>query len=136
MTAPAATVSIRIDGEEIVVPIPRPSITVQQQREPDRSSIVTFSEVADEHEIAGRLRHLAPIAMHHRLVQPMPDERLARDRFGLSSARLVVREKEIDTTAVEIDRGSQLTQGEGAAFDVPPRPPFSPWRIPRRLIRL
>ena len=79
MTAPAATVSIRIDGEEIVVPIPRPSITVQQQREPDRSSIVTFSEVADEHEIAGRLRHLAPIAMHHRLVQPMPDERLARD---------------------------------------------------------
>ena len=88
----------------------------------DRSSIVTFSEVADEHEIAGRLRHLAPIAMHHRLVQPMPDERLARDRFGLSSARLVVREEEIDTTAMEVDRGSQLTQGEGAAFDVPTRP--------------
>jgi hypothetical protein len=29
---------------------------------------VMFSEVADEHEVAGRLRHLASIAMHHRLV--------------------------------------------------------------------
>ena len=63
----------------------------------------------------------------------MPDERLARDRFGLSSARLVVREEEIDTTAMEVDRGSQLTQGEGAAFDVPPRPATPPSGPPRRL---
>ena len=41
--------------EEVVVPVPRPPVAVQQQHESNRGGVVTFAEVADEHEVAGRL---------------------------------------------------------------------------------
>ena len=60
----------------------------------------------------------------------MADEGLPGRRLRLGSLALVVRIDEVGTPAVQIDGGTQLTQGESTALDVPARPPRSPDGVP------
>ena len=94
-----------------------------------------LQEVAHEHEVAERLRHLLALVAHHRRVHPVAGERLAGERFALRDLALVVREDEVGTAAVEVDGRAVLVQDHRRALDVPARPTGAERRLPRPVRR-
>ncbi len=52
-------------------------------------------------------------------VQPVADERLAGERFGLGDLIFVMREYEIDAAGVDVERLAQILHGHHGTLDVP-----------------
>ena len=102
-----------------VVPLEAGAVVVLHQREPDGTGIGRLEQVADEHEVAERLRHLLALVAHHRRVHPVAGERLAGDALALRDLALVVREDEVGAAAVQVDGGAELVHGHHRALDVP-----------------
>jgi hypothetical protein len=118
---------------EVVEPLPAVAVVVREDGEADRSRVPLLAEVADEHEVPERLRHLHAVERHHRRVQPVAHEALPGGRLRLRRLALVVGEDQVAATAVEVHGGPELPQRQGRALDVPPGAARSPQRLPRRL---
>ena len=118
-----------------VVPLEAVAVVVAQQREADRARVGRLQQVADEDEVAERLRHLLALVVHHRRVQPVPHERLAGDRLALRDLALVVREDEVGAAAVQVERRPVLVHRHRRALDVPTGPADAERRAPRGLVR-
>ena len=103
--------------------------------EANRARVVLLAQCIDEHEVAEALRHFLAIHRNECRMHPVLDELLAGRRFGLRLFALVVREDQVRTAPVEINRRTELAQGEGGTLDMPARTACAPHRVPRRLIR-
>src|SRR3546814_8948806 len=78
-------------------------------------------------EVAERLRHL--LAVHHYVAVVHPQARHLRGAVGAAALRdlvLVVREDEIEATAVDVEDLAQVFQRHRGAFDVPARAAAAP----------
>ena len=107
------------------------AVVVRQQRQAHGGRVPLLAQVADEDEVAERLRHLRPVQTDQPDVEPEPDEGLPGHRLGLRRLALVVREHEVAPAAVDVDRLAELTQHEGRALDVPSGPSRVPSATPR-----
>ena len=116
------------------MPRPRCAVRVVEDRQPDRHRVPVLDQVADEHQVAERLRHLGAVQLHHRRVEPVAYEALAGGPLGLGGLALVVGEDQVGAAAVEVDADAQLPQGQGRALDVPARPSRAPLGAPGRLV--
>ena len=115
--------------------VPRRGVrAVEHQRAHDRA-LRAREQVADEDQVAGRLGHLLPIEPHGADVEPRSGERRdAGRRLGLGGLERVVREAQVLTTGVQVQRGPVGRQRHGGALGVPARPARSPRRGPGRLV--
>ena len=93
-----------------------------------------LQQVAHEHEVAERLRHLLALVAHHRRVHPVARERLAGDALALRDLALVVREDEVGAAAVQVEGGAELVHRHHRALDVPTGAADAERRRPRRLV--
>ena len=84
---------------------------------------------------AAQLAHLAA-GLHQSVVHPILGHRLAVAAFALGDLVFVVREHQVEPTAVDVERLAQQLAAHGGAFDVPAGPARSPGARPRRLARL
>ncbi len=83
-----------------------------------RAPVVVGQRVLDGGEVAERLRHLVAADRHHAGVDPVAGERVAGS-FRLRPLVLVVREREVLATAVEVETLPQQVERHGRALDVP-----------------
>ena len=83
-------------------------------------------QVADEDQIAKRLGHLGAVEPDQSHVQPVTDERSIGHGLALSRLTLVVREHQVTSTTMDVDRLSKLSQCERRALHMPPRPTRPP----------
>ena len=106
-----------------------------EHRQPDGAGVEVGQRLVDGGEVAERLRHLVAADRHHARVDPVPGEVVA----GGSRLRplvLVVREREVLATAVEVEALAEQVERHRRALDVPSRPAAAPGRVPRRLAGL
>src|SRR5262249_50308514 len=85
--------------------------------------------------VAGRLRHLFAGQLEQSVVHPDPGE-LASRRLRLRALVLVVRENEIQTAEVDLERWTEELLRHRGTLDVPARPPATPWRVPPGVLAL
>jgi len=98
---------------------------------------LTFGEkIAQRIEVAERFRHLLAFDDQVLGVQPHSDERLSRGCLALRDFILVVREGEIDSAGVNIERVAEVLHRHGRAFNVPAGPAGADARLPEVLARL
>ena len=106
-----------------------------QHEEPIRPPVALVEQVGERGVVAQRLGHLLAADLDHAVMDPVPGERPApTDRLG--ALVLVVREGEVDPTAVQIEPVAQKIERHHGALDVPPGPARTPRRVPRRLTGL
>src|SRR4029453_17873138 len=74
----------------------------------------------DEQAVAERLAHLLAGGGDPRVVHPVRRE-LVAGRAGLRLLVLVVREAQVDATAVDVEGGAEVLPGHRRALDVPAR---------------
>ena len=86
-------------------------------------------------EVAQGLRHLLTTHVDHRVVHPVPGERVATGH-GLGALVLVMGERQVVTPAMDVEVRAQHLQGHGDALDVPAGSTIAPRRRPRRLAGL
>ncbi len=67
-------------------------------------------------------------------MHPVPHEGLTRSRLALGAFAFVVGEDEVGAPAVEVDRRTELSQGQRRALDVPSGTARAPHRLPGRLV--
>ena len=118
----------------VVGPLPVEPVVVRQQGEPYRGRLPLLQQLAHEDQVAERLRHLRALEADQAHVEPVADERHPGGGLRLGRLALVVREDEVPSTAVHVDRLPQLAQDERRALDVPPGPSRAPTRLPGRLV--
>jgi hypothetical protein len=116
--------------------------------ERERLAVVAAAEVQDERlgpdlvehlrqpaDVADRLGHLLALGgLEHAVVHPQPRERPPAPRLGLGSLVLVVREREVDPAAVDVELEAQQRLGHRRALDVPAGPARAPGRLPRGVL--
>src|SRR3546814_4852104 len=93
-------------------------------------SRMLLQDVGNGDEVAERLAHFLAIAEHHGVVDPVTGQRRMVIAFALSAFGFVVREDQILSATMNVDRGSEMFGDHRGAFDMPARPPGAPWRIP------
>ena len=134
---PAASEPVQQRGallEVGVVPLEPGAVVVAHQREPDRARVGHLQQVAHEHEVAERLRHLLALVADHRRVHPVADERPAGDALALRDLALVVGEDQIGAAAVQVDGGAELAIAITEHSTCHPGRPDAERRAPRRLV--
>ncbi len=89
----------------------------------------------DGQRVAQRLGHLLTRERHPAVVQPVAGEAVARGA-GLRTLVLVVREHQVQTAAVDVERLPEVGSRHRRALQVPPRPATAPRRRPGRLTGL
>ncbi len=97
---------------------------------PHDEGIVLGQHVPCEHEVSERLRHLLALDSDQSVVHPVAGEPVAC-RTGLGEFVLVVREAQVEATAVDVELVAQVAARHGRALDVPSGAPPPPRRIPR-----
>ena len=115
------------------MPGPGSAVVLRHEGQADGHRLMGPPQVVDEQQVAERLRHLGALVVHQRLMQPVPDERLARHRLGLGPLALVVGVEQVRSPAVQVDGLAQLPQRQRRALDMPAGPPRPPAGLPRRL---
>ena len=105
-------------------------------KETDRLIAVFFRNISYGEEIAERLRHLNIVNVDISVVHPIICERHAVAALALSDLILMVREDEILTAAMNVDRIAEETSYHRRTFDMPARSAMSPRGLPVRLARL
>src|SRR5207248_10040028 len=97
---------------------------------------VASAQVANEHHIAERLRHLLALVPHHPGVDPETGEGPPPgERLALGDLALVVRVDQVGAAAVDLEPLSEVMVAHRAALDVPAGPAGAPGRLPARLVR-
>src|SRR3546814_1636975 len=96
-------------------------------------SRMLLQDVGNGDEVAERLAHFLAIAEHHGVVDPVTGQRRMVIAFALSAFGFVVREDQILSATMNVDRGSEMFGDHRGAFDMPARPPGAPWRIPAQI---
>jgi len=104
----------------------------REQPEPERLSVMALcQQVSRGHDIAEALRHLLSAHVDEAVVDPEASQRHApMGTAALCDLILVVREDEIETAAVNVDRLAQVRPDHRGAFDMPARAAPSPRRFP------
>ena len=116
------------------MPFPVAAVVVAHQREAHRRGGALLAEVADEHQVSQRLRHLGAVVADHPAVHPVAHERLAGGGLALGQLALVVGEDQVAAAAVDVDSGAEQPHRHGAALDVPAGPARPERRVPHRLV--
>ena len=88
----------------------------------------------DRRDVADRLRHLLAREAEQAVVHPDPGERTA-DGLRLRALVLVMREDEVEPTAVDQELGPERLLGHRRALDVPAGPARAPRASPTRCPR-
>src|SRR5204862_1707211 len=86
----------------------------------------------DGQRVTQRLGHLLAGQRHPAVVQPITGETVASS-FGLGPLVLVVREDQVQPTAVDVELRAEVGGGHRRALQVPAGAPSAPWRRPGRL---
>src|SRR5690606_32783120 len=63
----------------------------------------TLQEILQGEQVPGRLRHLLAVELQELAVKPVADERLAGSALRLSDLVLMVREDEVDASAMDVE---------------------------------
>ena len=84
----------------------------------------------DSERVAERFAHFLPLDRHPRIMHPITREPTPR-RVRLGLFVFVMRETQIDPTSVDVERLAQIAARHRRTFDMPPRPPAPPRRLPR-----
>src|SRR6185369_10418655 len=103
-------------AQTLLVELDRTPVMRREQIEADLLGTKLLEHVLDQEEALLRLRHLLAAERHHAVVQPEVDERLAGRRLGLRDLVLVVREDEILSAAVQVERLAEILHGHGRAL--------------------
>ena len=122
--------------ERLLGVVERGAIVCGQHEHTDGLVAVLLSRVAYHEEIALGLRHLLVVDGQEAIVQPVMCKGAAICALGLCNLVLVVREGQVKTARVNVDRGSEVLVDHRRALDVPARTAFAPGCLPRRLTRL
>ena len=97
----------------------------------NRNRIVfAFDEIAEGKEVSFRFRHL--LALHQQMlaVYPEADEWFPRDGLALSNFVFVMGKNVVHAAAMDVERFTKLLHRHRGAFNVPPRPAGTEWRLP------
>ena len=94
-----------------------------------------LQNVGHHQGVAQRLGHLLPLHGDPSVVHPQAGEPPSSG-VGLSLLVFVVRETQVDATAVDVELLPQVAPGHGRALQVPAGAPATPRGIPRRRVRL
>ncbi len=86
-------------------------------------------EVRGEDRVAERLRHLLAADGDESVVQPVRGEGVPGSG-RLCELVLVVREAQVQSAAVDVERGPEVAPGHRGALDVPPGASRTPRRVP------
>ena len=80
----------------------------------------------DRGEVAQRFRHFGAADVDHAVVHPQLRQGRAVGGFGLGDFVFMVREHQIATAEMDVDREAEFLTHHGGAFDVPARTPWPP----------
>ena len=97
---------------------------------------VLFCNFPNREEIAQRLGHFLVVNIDIAVVHPVMRECLACSSFTLCNFILVMRENQVLTAAVQIERIAQIVRRHCRAFNMPARATLAPWRFPVWFTRL
>ena len=111
-----------------------------QEEDQHRLASPLVERLPDRRDVPERLGHLLAGEAEHPVVRPDLRERVA-ERLRLRDLVLVVREDEVEATAVDLERRAVDLLRHRRALDVPARPAAPPRRVPPgvlglRLVRL
>ena len=87
-------------------------------------------ELVESDEVAERLAHLLSLDGDHIVVHPVAHGTLAVGHGALTHFRLVVREQQVHTAAVNVELLAQVLGAHGCTFDVPTRETDAPRGVP------
>ena len=107
-----------------------------QQEEAHHLGVVVLEDVADDEEIAERLRHFLASHLQELVMHPVLHERLAGRTLGLGDFVFVMRKLQVHAAAVQIELLAEERAAHGGALDMPSGPAFAPGRRPLRLVGL
>ena len=102
----------------------------QTQREGVHAAI---GDVIHEHDIAGRLAHLASVKEQVFRVHPVSNDVGSRHRIALRPFVLVVGATQIDTAGMYVNSWAEQLEAHGAAFGMPAGKTDSPGCVPHQL---
>ena len=91
---------------------------------------IIFKRIANEDEIPLRFGHSPAINAQEGDMHPISGKRFFRCDFALSDLVLVMRKLQVVATGVNINCLTEMFHCHRRAFDMPPRPSFSPRAIP------
>ena len=123
--------------ENVVRPLPVLAVVAAQHCEAYRRRVHPVrAQPRNKHEVAPRLGHLVALVAHHRRMHIEACERPPpRGDLGMGGAALVVREHEIHTPALYVDRRAEVAQSDRRALDVPAGAAPAQRAVPGRLAR-
>lgn len=121
----------RVLGVVDAGPVVRGGVVVAQlhRAHPERGHVVEVERVAE------RLAHLGAADAEQAVVHPVAGERQVGG-LRLGDLVLVVRERQVEPAAVDVELGAQVTPAHRRALDVPAGPAATPRRRPGGLGRL
>ena len=99
----------------------------------DRLIAELLSYLPDGKEIIQALGHFPVVHIDIAVMHPVMGKGYSIAALALGNFIFVMGKNQILTAAMDIDGISQIGSGHGRAFDMPSRPPLSPWGIPIRL---
>src|SRR3546814_10234170 len=88
--------------------IERMAIVRLEHRKFKHFSRMLLQDVGNGDEVAERLAHFLAIAEHHGVVDPVTGQRRMVIAFALSAFGFVVREDQILSATMNVDRGSEM----------------------------
>ena len=109
------------------VVVERPAVVLGQQVQAKPVRVRPAERVAHEDHVAGGLGHLLPGEPHGSDVDPEPDERPIPRRLALGQLRLMMREDEVSSAAVNVERQSQMALRHRRALEMPSRSTPAEW---------
>src|SRR3546814_14695119 len=86
-------------------------------------SRMLLQDVGNGDEVAERLAHLLAIAEHHGVVDPVTGPPRMVIEYALSAFGFVVREDQILSATMNVNRGSEMFGAHRGQCDLQPRPP-------------
>ena len=89
--------------------------------------VVSGEELLEGDEVIIGLTHLLARDGDHVIMHPVMHALFPEGRTTLRDLRLVMREDEIQTTAVDIELLTEVFRTHGRALHVPARKTFRPW---------
>ena len=92
--------------------------------------MVAREELLQGDKVARTLRHLLAIHRDHIVVHPVLDHRFSLRSDRLCYLALVMRESQVQSTAMNVEVSAQVLTSHGGTLAVPPREALTPRRRP------
>ena len=116
--------------------IERRAIARLQHEQAQRSTGMLLQNLGQRKEVAERLAHLLAIDQKHARMHPGVGKSLVPSAGSLSALVLMVREGEVGSATVNVDRHTQITVHHGGALGMPAGTALAPRGIPHGLAGL